>query len=139
MKQQNDIQELVNRFFEGTTTLEEERAIYDYFRSDGVSRELAPLRQMFLDMAAIRLPHTATASPMLPRWHRWVMAVAAVFTGLVVLSAVVRIQTANSCEAYIYGQRVSNRDEVMLEVRSTMGNVVTGSPDVACELKGILE
>ena len=39
--------QLIDKFFEGATTLSEEQQLYDYFTSPNVGPELMPVRQMF--------------------------------------------------------------------------------------------
>ena len=47
------MKDLVKRFMEGETTLEEERKLYAYFSGDNVAEELKPYRDMFLGLAAV--------------------------------------------------------------------------------------
>ena len=49
---------LIERFFEGETTLGEEQAIYAYFRAGDVDEELEPMREMFLDFSALETPES---------------------------------------------------------------------------------
>lgn len=51
---ENKAKQLVDRYFEGTTTLGEEQELYAYFTSTHVSAELTPLKQMFLDMCQLQ-------------------------------------------------------------------------------------
>ena len=46
--------QLIDKFFEGATTLSEEQQLYDYFTSPNVGPELMPVRQMFLDMCQLQ-------------------------------------------------------------------------------------
>lgn len=47
------MKDLVKRFMEGETTLEEERRLYAYFSGENVTEELKPYRDMFLGFAAV--------------------------------------------------------------------------------------
>ena len=47
MTKQNDIKELIKRFFEGVTTAVEEKMLYDYFAADDVAKELRSYQKMF--------------------------------------------------------------------------------------------
>ncbi|MBP5514983.1 MAG: hypothetical protein J6Y04_09460 [Bacteroidaceae bacterium] len=47
------MKDLVKRFMEGETTLEEERRLYAYFSGDKVDEELQPYRDMFLGLASV--------------------------------------------------------------------------------------
>lgn len=58
MKKHDDIdtkaiQRLMERFFNGDTTLEEERLLYRFFQSDGVPAELECYREMFADFGSL--------------------------------------------------------------------------------------
>jgi len=55
-----DYQTLIDKFFDGTTTLDEERALYGYFRSRHVAEEHEPYRTMFADWAALADTRPAT-------------------------------------------------------------------------------
>jgi hypothetical protein len=138
MNQQDDIKQLVNRFFEGDTTLAEEHQLYEYFRTHEVSEERKPLQQMFLDMEAVSVPKTKATVKPLYHWHRSLMAAAAIFIGLIVVS-IWFSHRQNTCVAYIYGRKVTDRAVVMHEVRNTMGIVTEGNPGVDHELKGLFE
>ena len=49
------IRTLTDRFFDGTTTLEEEQELYDYYRREqALHADLVPMRRMFLDFAAVQ-------------------------------------------------------------------------------------
>lgn len=63
------IQTLIDRFFDGTTTLDEERRLYAFFASDSVPPEMEEMREMFLDFAAIGIPAAEGAGtvPSTPR------------------------------------------------------------------------
>lgn len=47
------MKDLVKRFMEGETTLEEERRLYAYFSGDNVDEELLPYRDFFLGLASV--------------------------------------------------------------------------------------
>ena len=64
MKDITEIKALIERFFEGETTLEEEQRLYDYFKqTKDLPGELETYREMFLGFDAIAL--SDTASPIL--------------------------------------------------------------------------
>lgn len=52
----DNIQQLIDRYFDGATTLAEEQMLYAYFASDDVAEAHLPLREMFRDMAAVSAP-----------------------------------------------------------------------------------
>lgn len=47
MKQQVDIQELLDRYWEGETTLEEERRLKDFFASENIPEQFRPFKPLF--------------------------------------------------------------------------------------------
>lgn len=47
------MKDLVKRFMEGETTLDEERRLYAYFSGNNVAEELKPYRDMFLGFASV--------------------------------------------------------------------------------------
>lgn len=53
MNNSKKIRKLIQRFFDGETTLAEERLLYDFFASDNVPNELAEYKEMFAGYAAI--------------------------------------------------------------------------------------
>ena len=59
-KLETEIRELTDRFFEGTTTLEEERRLYDFFRQKDIPQDLEPYKDMFLDFSALALSERET-------------------------------------------------------------------------------
>ena len=59
-KLETEIRELTDRFFEGTTTLEEERRLYDFFRQKDIPQDLEPYKDMFLDFSALTLSERKT-------------------------------------------------------------------------------
>ena len=54
-KTDNEIRMLMERFFEGRTTLEEEQELYGFFRKENLPQDLLPYKDMFLDFSALTL------------------------------------------------------------------------------------
>ena len=85
MKDYNDIQALLNRYWDGEATLEEERALKDYFASGEVDPRLAPEAPFFQALReeqAVQSPSIsikASATPqMYSTWQRWAAAAAVI-------------------------------------------------------------
>ena len=57
METKSNIESLLNRFYDGKTTPEEEEKLMDFFRSDDVPAELEADRKLFLSMAEIADTH----------------------------------------------------------------------------------
>ena len=78
------IRTLTDRFFDGTTTLEEEQELYDYYRHEqALPADLAQLRRLFLDFAAVEFADEPAAERQAPaprRWLRWAVAACAALT-----------------------------------------------------------
>lgn len=136
------IRTLTDRFFDGTTTLEEEQELYDYYRREqALPADLAQLRQLFLDFAAVQFADEQAAEQQKPtprRWLRW--AVAACAALLIVAGAAVWLNSGqqgdDECVAYIYGERTTDRDVVLGEMQKTMAAVADdGSDEVEEQLK----
>ena len=136
------IRTLTDRFFDGTTTLEEEQELYDYYRREqALPADLAQLRRLFLDFAAVQFADEPAAERQAPaprRWLRW--AVAACAALLIVAGAAVWLNSGqqgdDECVAYIYGERTTDRDVVLGEMQKTMAAVADdGSDEVEEQLK----
>ena len=136
------IRTLTDRFFDGTTTLEEEQELYDYYRREqALPADLVPMRRMFLDFAAIQFADEPAAERQAPtprRWLRWAVAACAALT--IAAGAAVWLnsgwQADDECVAYIYGERTTDRDVVLGEMQKTMTAVADdGSDEVEEQLK----
>ena len=136
------IRTLTDRFFDGTTTLEEEQELYDYYRREqALPADLAQLRRLFLDFAAVQFADEPAAERQAPaprRWFRW--AVAACAALLIATGAAVWLNSGqqgdDECVAYIYGERTTDRDVVLGEMQKTMAAVADdGSDEVEEQLK----
>lgn len=68
MKQQ-DIHNLIERFLDAKTTLQEEQMLMEYFRREDIPEDLKPYREMFLDygeVASLQLPQEEDTVELLP-------------------------------------------------------------------------
>ena len=68
MKQQ-DIHNLIERFLDAETTLQEEQMLMEYFRMEDIPEDLKQYREMFLDygeIASLQLPQDEETIEMLP-------------------------------------------------------------------------
>lgn len=84
MKNFSDIQTLLDRYWEGETTLEEERILKDYFSTGPVDerlRAVAPLFQALRDEQSVQYTRMAQTAPLRPVQFSWQkMAAAAAVT-----------------------------------------------------------
>ena len=136
------IRTLTDRFVDGKTSLEEEQELYDYYRREqALPADLAPLRQLFLDFAAVQFVDEQTVSVNVNkprRWLRWAVAASAAL--LIAAGAAVWLNSGrqgdDECVAYIYGERTTDRDVVLGEMQKTMAAVTAdGSDEVEEQLK----
>ena len=137
---ENKAKQLVDRYFEGATTLREEQELYAYFTSGHVSAELTPLKQMFLDMCQLQGCEPAPVAQVVsikPRRHWRKVAIAAAVVAAAGIVAAVWFSQANSTdyEMMAYGQRLTNREAVMHEVDRTLDDAQSSAPNVGAELK----
>ena len=134
------IRTLTDRFFDGKTTLEEEQELYDYYRREqALPADLAQLRQLFLDFAAVQFTDEQAVNVNKPRrWLRWAVAASAAL--LIAAGAAVWLNSGqqgdDECVAYIYGERTTDRDVVLGEMQKTMAAVADdGSDEVEEQLR----
>lgn len=127
------IRTLLDRFFEGDTTLAEEQELYAYFRQDSAAlpEDLVPLRDMFLDLDAV--PFVADKPRFHRHWHRWAAAVALLLAvGATALFTLNR-QPDDECVAIVYGERTTDPVVVLTEMEKTMAAVSADGTDVVEE------
>jgi len=143
MNNELNIRTLLDRFFLGDTTLAEEQQLYDYFRQTPVPqlpRDLAPLRDLFLDLQAVRYAETPSQprlQPSQPRFRRrWLAAAALALllaAGALTLFRPTQADADSGEElvAYIYGKRTTDPAVVIGEMQHTMAAMTAeGGADV---------
>ena len=148
------IRTLVDRFFDGDTTLDEEERLYAFFRRPPAElpEDLLPLREMFLGLAAAqyvlrqakRQSRAATESQQTRQakcWLRWAAAaaVALLVAGGAAALFIHGAEADDDCVAYIYGQRTTDRTVVLSEMQKTMTalSATDGSDVVEEQLKSM--
>ena len=145
------IRTLLDRFFDGETTVSEEQELYAFFREAvDLPDDLASLRPMFLAYDAAQSVALSTQPAKRPaprrRWLPW--AVAAAVAVLLMGGAMLlfhRSQQPVSDEdeeliAYIYGQRTTDPAVVLAEMNATMVAMQGDGSDVVEEqLKAMFE
>lgn len=133
----NDIRPLIQKFFNGETTLDEEQRLYDYFSQQDIADDLLPLKQMFADLGQIQKPCAVNvrmdSSAIIPR--RSSIAVAAAVTIAVALSTMLHFSAPPNYELSVYGKTYTQQEVVMCEVDRTMGSAIQQMPDVEGELR----
>jgi hypothetical protein len=150
------IRTLLERFFDGETTLEEEQLLYAFFQQtaeEQLAEDLRPLRGMFLDLrelgakgdteVATMSQHRGTRGQRRGAGHRWGWRVAAALLVLVAGGAWLLFgrsgQPAEGDDevvAFVYGQRTTDPAVVLSEMQHTMTALsADDSNDVEQQLK----
>ena len=144
------IRTLTDKFFDGGTTPEEEQELYDFYRQDDIPEDLRTNQELFMDLAALATlaPSNRVGTGPVPArtlvpHRRWWIAAAAAFAAVMIVGGgmIWRAGTGTSstrwdedeCVAYIYGQRVTDRDVVLNEVQNTMTAMTADGSDVVEE------
>ena len=125
------IRTLTDRFFDGDTTPEEEQELYDFYRQEDIPEDLRPHQELFRDLAAL-----TTLSPTVEqRQHRsrWWIAAAIALLLTIGGTTLYHYQREDECVAYIYGERVTDRDVVLSEMQKTMTAMTADGSDVVEE------
>lgn len=129
------IRTLTDRFLEGETTLEEERELYAFYRSEEVPGDLLSLRPLFVGLEEIQL-ETPSITPKKKKgdWRKWVMIAASVLVLFLLGGSFLWQQQQNECVAYVYGERVTDRDLIMQELERSIGTMTEGQNDIENQL-----
>ena len=129
------IRTLTDRFLEGETTLEEERELYAFYRSEEVPDDLLSLRPLFVGLEEIQL-ETPSITPKKKEgdWRTWVMIAASVLVLFLLGGSFLWQQQQNECVAYVYGERVTDRDVIMQELERSIGTMTEGQNDIENQL-----
>ena len=129
------IRTLTDRFLEGETTLEEERELYAFYRSGEVPDDLLSLRPLFVGLEEIQLETLSiTSKKKKGDWRTWVMIAASVLVLFLLGGSFLWQQQQNECVAYVYGERVTDRDLIMQEMERSIGTMTEGQNDIENQL-----
>ena len=127
-----EIQILIDRYFEGDTTVEEERRLYAFFMQDRIPAEFAEYTEMFRDLAAVgNVPAPAVQKRPVYRMPMVWLRVAASAAAVVAIVFGVRLAGNISEEnalAKLYegsymivdGQRIDDLREIKNSIRTTL-------------------
>lgn len=126
MNNKNDIRTLTERFFQGETTLAEEQLLYQLYQREDISLDLQPYRQMFLDMQTITAEPTAKVQP-LRNTHirRWLVAASLALVIGFSTFFLFHQQRQDECVAYIYGQKTTDFNIIMAEMKHSAEAMTT--------------
>jgi hypothetical protein len=138
MNNELKIRTLVERFFDGETTLGEEHELYNYFSQEpaALPEDLRPLREMFLGFDAVQSVAVVQqqTGQRERRWITWAAAaVAALLIGGAATLSILKAQADDEYVAYIYGERVTDREVVLSEMHKTMAAISNDGSDIVEE------
>lgn len=138
MNNELKIRTLVERFFDGETTLGEEHELYNYFSQEpaALPEDLRPLREMFLGFDAVQSVAVVQqqTGQRERRWLTWAAAaVAALLIGGAATLSILKAQADDEYVAYIYGERVTDREVVLSEMHKTMAAISNDGSDIVEE------
>lgn len=127
-----EIQKLIDRYFEGETTLEEERRLYRFFQKDNIPAEFEEYTEMFRDFAAADnafVPCIPAKRPVRIKftWLRAAVSAAAIAAIVFGIRTVCDISEENAL-AKLYegsymivdGQRIDNLREMKDSIKATL-------------------
>lgn len=144
------IRQLIGKFMNGETTIAEEQALYDYFSSDNVAKELADWKDYFLALGLLRekdaelqKANDSSPSAKVVRLKHYVIvrriAVAVVIIAIGMAAGMYFDHSRNYCEAYVYGKRVTDKAVVMKEMKTTLQHIdADDQPTVDDQLRDVL-
>ena len=138
MNNELKIRTLMERFFDGETTLGEEHELYNYFSQEpaALPEDLRPLREMFLGFDAVQSVAVVQqqTGQRERRWITWAAAaVAALLIGGAATLSILKAQADDEYVAYIYGERVTDREVVLSEMHKTMAAISNDGSDIVEE------
>ena len=167
MMNELEIRTLTERFFDGDTTLAEERRLYQlYSEAEGLPADLLPLREMMLDLGRLdaQIPSTQIPTPNPSRGEGslkslpadnatyktsqtplpsggvgggylgvWLSLAASLLLLFTLGSMWYGYERQNECVAYVYGERVTDRELVMHEMQTAMTSLAADDATATME------
>lgn len=145
MNKELEIRTLTDRFFDGTTTIQEEKRLYELYRTETLPDDLAPFREMMLDFASLSENATSTEKvssvsekiaierPMKSRFSTLLAIAASLLLLVGVGLAWYHLDRNNECVAYIYGERTTDRDIVMREMQTAIASIANDEAEKTAE------
>ena len=162
-----EIRTLTERFFNGDTSLAEERRLYElYSEAEGLPTDLLPLREMMLDLGRLdaQIPSTQIPTPNPSRGEGslkslpadnatyktsqtplpsggvgggylgvWLSLAASLLLLFTLGSMWYGYERQNECVAYVYGERVTDRELVMHEMQTAMTSLAADDATATME------
>jgi hypothetical protein len=120
MRNDLKIRTLLQRFFDGETSLAEEQELYDLFRDGNVPEDLLKYKDLFAGFEHIRLPRQKQSHS---NWWRMAGIAASIAILLAVGGSLVSRNSNDECVAYIYGEECNDKAIVMKQMESTLNEM----------------
>lgn len=134
MRHELEIRTLTDRFFDGTTTRQEEARLYELYRSEELLEDLLALREMMLDMAVLGPDEKAIGKKRNGVRFKKTLTLAASILLLIGIGTIwYGLDSQEECVAYIYGKRTTDRDVVLREMQMSMAALTTDEVTAAAE------
>ena len=167
MMNELEIRTLTERFFDGETTLAEERRLYQlYSEAETLPADLEALREMMLDLGRLdaQIPSTQIPTPNPSRGEGslkslpadnatyktsqtplpsggvgggylgvWLSLAASLLLLFTLGSMWYGYERQNECVAYVYGERVTDRELVMHEMQTAMTSLAADDATATME------
>ena len=125
-----DIRKLIDKFFEGKTTLQEERRLYEYFNGSEVTDSMMPYRNMMIDLgllAAGPCPTAGKPKKKLQQFVRYIAAAAALVGILFGGKAIFDTKTERELQALyggsyviVNGKRTDDLKKIKQQIEETL-------------------
>lgn len=131
------IRQLIDKFMDGETTLAEEQTLYSYFSAGNVDDGLAEWKDYFSAFGLLQAKDEKLPIRRRLFVRRVAVAVAVVAVGVFAGTAFYHHQ--NYCEAFIYGEKVTDKTVVMKEMKATLNQIdADNQPSVDQQLRDVL-
>lgn len=150
MEYNSNIEELIERYFEGETTLDEEQQIASYIaQCKELTPELQALKLMFESAARTRELHAPQTTPQPQRVQRrtmWLRYATAAAAACIVIAFAIRLFIPFGHEAsapqsnivcYIDGELVASNSTSRAEASRILGNVNNDLRDAMAKIEGL--
>jgi len=137
-----NIQALIDKYFEGLTSLEEEQLLRDFFQQGKVDEEFEELKPMFRFFAEERKNNKeeSTGKTIKVRLIRWISVAACLILLLSIgLFLNFRSNLSGTSSAYIDGKKYTDIELIQIQALNSLENMSEGEEDIFSSQIEILE
>ncbi len=130
----DDISQLIDRFLDGTTTLEEERRLYKFFHSPNIPAGLEEYRTMFIGYSQLDHLDTPCPQPFPSRQSsRWLrpLSIASSAAAVIIIAITLFIphETTHPYILHSNGHTITDENIVMDNMENTMSQLFSDYQD----------